>query len=143
MHVPFQRFSMRAEDGAPVFVDPTLFALALRLPLRDCMERGIRCGEGRAAGAARVCMCEWSWRLWEGEWGWGGGGGGDSGAGRGVCPTGPACCAALRQGLAAGWASVCRGVEFVLKTSDGKWRSWKQGHGASCNFYAELPLPMP
>lgn len=77
VHVPFQRFSMRAEDGAPVFVDPTLFALALRLPLRDCMERGIR------------------------------------------------------------------GVEFVLKTSDGKWRSWKQGHGASCNFYAELPLPMP
>jgi hypothetical protein len=37
---------------------------------------------------------------------------------------------------------VCRGVEFVLKTNDGKWRSWKTGHGQSSNFYAELPLPL-
>ncbi|KAI3438818.1 hypothetical protein D9Q98_001235 [Chlorella vulgaris] len=77
MHVPFQRYTMRAEDGAPVFVDPTLFALALRMPLRECLEKGVR------------------------------------------------------------------GVEFVLKCSDGNWRSWKQNHGQSCNFYAELPVPMP
>lgn len=35
-----------------------------------------------------------------------------------------------------------RGIEFVLKDADGKWRSWKQGHGNACNFYAELPSPV-
>jgi hypothetical protein len=33
-------------------------------------------------------------------------------------------------------------MEFVLKDADGKWRSWKQGHGNPCNFYAELPSPI-
>jgi hypothetical protein len=33
---------MRGEDGSPVFVDPTLFALAMRLPLKDLMEKGVR-----------------------------------------------------------------------------------------------------
>ena len=40
--VPFQRYTMESEDGAPVFVDPTLFALALRLPLKDCINQGVR-----------------------------------------------------------------------------------------------------
>lgn len=40
--VPFQRYSIAAEDGSPVFVDPALFALALRLPLKDCIQHGLR-----------------------------------------------------------------------------------------------------
>lgn len=43
---------MRTEDGAPVFVDPTLYALALRLPLKDCLQRGVRCAP----------------RLWQRSW---------------------------------------------------------------------------
>lgn len=31
------------------------------------------------------------------------------------------------------------GVEFVLKTFDGQWLSWEQGHHTS-NFYTDLPL---
>jgi len=30
-------------------------------------------------------------------------------------------------------------VEFVLKTFDGQWLSWEQGHHSS-NFYCDLPL---
>lgn len=33
----------------------------------------------------------------------------------------------------------CSGVEFVLKTFDGQWLSWEQGHHTS-NFYTDLPL---
>lgn len=40
--MPFQRFRIASEHGGAVFVDPTLFSLAFRLPLKDCMERGIR-----------------------------------------------------------------------------------------------------
>lgn len=37
-------------------------------------------------------------------------------------------------------SSLCRsGVEFVLKTFDGQWLSWEQGHHSS-NFYMQLPL---
>lgn len=39
--IPFQRYSIAAEDGSPVFVDPALFALAVRLPLKDCLQQGI------------------------------------------------------------------------------------------------------
>jgi hypothetical protein len=56
MHVPFQRYTMRAEDGAPVFVDPTLFALALRMPLRECLEKGVRCASVGGVGAHRQSM---------------------------------------------------------------------------------------
>ena len=44
MQLPLQRYAITASDGAPAFVDPTLFALALRLPLKDCIQRGIRWG---------------------------------------------------------------------------------------------------
>jgi hypothetical protein len=51
--VPFQRYTMRTEDGAPVFVEPTLYALALRLPLKDCLQRGVRCApQLRSSGRA-------------------------------------------------------------------------------------------
>ena len=39
--IPFQRYSIAAEDGSPVFVDPALFGLAVRLPLKDCLQQGI------------------------------------------------------------------------------------------------------
>lgn len=32
------RYRVTAEDGGPVFVDPTLFGACLRLPLRGCKE---------------------------------------------------------------------------------------------------------
>jgi len=35
--------------------------------------------------------------------------------------------------------SARSGVEFVLKTFDGQWLSWEQGHHSS-NFYCDLPL---
>ncbi|PRW58962.1 Pyruvate phosphate dikinase,PEP pyruvate-binding [Chlorella sorokiniana] len=71
--IPLQRYSIAAEDGGPVFVDPALFGLAIRLPLKECLQQGIG------------------------------------------------------------------GVEFVLKTFDGQWLSWEQGHHSS-NFYMDLPL---
>ncbi|KAL4425473.1 hypothetical protein ABPG75_009489 [Micractinium tetrahymenae] len=40
--VPFQRYRIAAEGGASVFVDPTLFALALRMPLKDCLAESVR-----------------------------------------------------------------------------------------------------
>lgn len=40
--VPFQRYRIAAEGGASVFVDPTLFALALRMPLKDCLSESVR-----------------------------------------------------------------------------------------------------
>ncbi len=39
--IPFQRYSIAAEDGSPVFVDPSLFGLAIRLPLKDCLAQSI------------------------------------------------------------------------------------------------------
>lgn len=51
--VPFQRYSVAAEDGSPVLVDPYLFALALRMPLKDCLAHGIRCARARV----RVSVC--------------------------------------------------------------------------------------
>ena len=55
MQLPLQRYAITAPDGAPAFVDPTLFALALRLPLKDCIQRGIRCGWAGPAGCFGSC----------------------------------------------------------------------------------------
>ena len=40
--VPFQRYRIAAAAGASVFVDPTLFALALRFPLKECLHESVR-----------------------------------------------------------------------------------------------------
>lgn len=54
--MPFQRYAISAEDGSPVLINPYLFALALRMPLKDCIQLKIRCGPwGESGSGWREC----------------------------------------------------------------------------------------
>lgn len=128
--VPFQRYSIAAEDGSPVFVDPSLYALALRMPLKDCLEQSIRWGGGERGGKRRCRreMCATAKRV----------------LGQAAPDAQRAAWAVWSQRLTScalhhALSPPRRGVEFVLKTADSHWL--QQGHNQG-NFYAELPLPM-
>lgn len=50
MQVPLQRFTIVHEDGTPAFVDPVLYATALRIPLADVQSRWAKLVAGMSPG---------------------------------------------------------------------------------------------
>lgn len=137
--VPFQRYRIAAEGGASVFVDPTLFALALRMPLKDCLAESVRWAGSGTFWKATV--------LWDHNFTTH-----SHRAGRPQAtahlPSQVQAKASQAPGLACAQQRLFppahgrRGVEFVLKTGDDQWLSWQHGHSQVSNFYAELPVPL-